>query len=85
MIDNLLASLEELKVQEDYERISIDLSTRDLDLPVNKLYEYTQKLAGDNSIALSRFERKKPVHKDGTIINLERYLTTQKRIFEETI
>lgn len=82
LIEDLLESLDDLKKQENYETIRIELSTKDLDLLVNRLYEYTQKLASDNKIKLSRLE-KRPVNKNSTITSLEQYLKTQKRIFEE--
>lgn len=78
-INNLVNALEVLKKHKDYEKISIQLSAEDLEVLVGHIYEYTIKLAQDNSVELSDEE----LHpNNGTIINLQSYLKTQKRIFE---
>lgn len=82
-INNLMTSLEELKTHKDYEKISIQLSAEDLNVLVNRIYEYTQKLAQDNSIKLTDEDFAEEQSSDNAIINLQRYLITQKRIFEE--
>lgn len=82
-INNLMTSLEELKMHKDYEKISIKLSAEDLNLLVNRIYEYTLKLAQDNSINLTDGDFGAEQSSDNAIINLQRYLKTQKRIFEE--
>lgn len=82
-INNLMTSLEELKMHKDYEKISIRLSAEDLNILVNRIYEYTQKLAQDNSIKLTDEDFRAEQSSDNAIINLQRYLKTQKRIFEE--
>lgn len=81
-IDNLMVSLEKLKKHKDYEKISIQLSTEELDILVNKIYECTLKLAKDNSVELLD-EEQNPMHTStGAIGNLQKYLNAQKRIFE---
>ena len=82
-INNLMTSLEELSRHKDYEKISIKLSAEDLNVLVNRIYEYTQKLAQDNSINLTDVDFEAEHSYDNAIINLQRYLKTQKRIFEE--
>ena len=82
-IDKLMAALEELKKHKDYEKISIQLTTEELEVLVGRIYEYTIKLAEDNNVelavdALNTAEMKN----SGTIINLQNYLKAQKRIFE---
>ena len=79
LIDNLMNSIEELKVHKNYEKIKIQLSTEELDLLVNWIYDYTVKFAKDNSVELTNEEQ---ATADSTIINLQNYLSTQKRIFE---
>lgn len=79
-INNLMTSLEELKMHKDYEKISINLSVEELSDLVNRLYEYTLKLAQDNSIELTA-EESGIQASDNAILNLQRYLNTQKRIF----
>lgn len=82
-INNLMASLEILKSNKDYEKISIKLTAEDLNVLVNRIYEYTQKLAQDNSVIIADEDFVIDQITDGAIINLQRYLKTQKRIFEE--
>ncbi len=81
IINNLMTCLENLKKHKDYEKISIRLSTEELDVLVNRIFEYTEKLAKDNSIELTEDELNAQIS-DGTILNLQRYLQAQKRIFE---
>lgn len=82
-INNLMATLEELKRHKDYEKISIQLTTEDLEVLVGRIYEYTIKLARDNEIELTEDElRISKEQNTGTIINLQNYLNAQKRIFE---
>ncbi|MBK5242620.1 hypothetical protein [Clostridium sp.] len=80
-INDLMTCLENLKKHKDYEKISIQLSTEDLDILVNRIFEYTEKLAKDNSIVLTEDELNAQIS-DGTILNLQRYLKAQKKIFE---
>ncbi len=79
IIDNLMNSIEELKLHKKYEKFNIKLSTEELDLLVNRIYDYTMKFAKDNLIELTDEEQDTS---DSTIINLQNYLSTQKRIFE---
>ena len=75
LINDLMTCLENLKKHKDYEKISIQLSTEELDVLVNRIFEYTEKLAKDNSIELSEDELNRQIS-DGTILNLQRYLNT---------
>lgn len=78
-INNLLKSLNALKNHKDYEKISIQLSAEDIEVLVGRIYDYTIKLASDNSVALSNDE----LNLNGSAIyNLQSYLKAQKRIFE---
>lgn len=79
VIDQLMTAMEELKKYRDYEKISIQLSTEELDVLVNRIYVYTMKLAKDNSVELTDVEQGAS---GSAIINLQNYLNTQKRIFE---
>lgn len=80
IINDLMTCLENLKKHKDYEKISIRLLTKELDVLVNRILEYTEKLAKDNSIELTEDELNAQIS-DGTILNLRRYLEAQKRIF----
>lgn len=78
-INVLMEALEALKQHKDYEKISIQLSAEDLEVLVGRIYDYTIKLAADNSVDLSDVELNL---NNGAIINLQSYLKAQKRIFE---
>ena len=79
-INNLMSSLEVLKADKNYSKISIQLTSEELDVLVGRLCEYTLKLASDNGIeiAIDDLEEEKDV-----IMNLQSYLKVQRRIFAE--
>lgn len=79
-IETLMTALDELKQHKDYEKFKIELSTEDLDVLVGRIYDYTMRLAENNKVELTEEELSKT---DNSIINLQNYLRTQKRIFEE--
>ena len=78
-INALISALDELKKHKDYEKFKITLSTEDLDTLVNRIYDYTIRLAENNKVELTEEELSKT---DNSILNLQNYLKTQKRIFE---
>lgn len=82
-INTLITSLENMKLHKEYEKFRIRLSAEDFGLLVNRIYDYTTKLAQDNSIELAPDELSNPKPSDNAIIYLQNYLKTQKRIFEE--
>lgn len=83
-IHNLMNDLEALKSHKDYDKISIQLTTEDLEILVSRIYEYTVKLAKDNKVELTEEElNTSEKNNTDTIINLQTYLKAQKRIFEE--
>ena len=85
IINNTMDALEELKQHKNYEKISIQLATEDLEVLVGRVYEYTIKLSKDNDVELPEDELRASHAKTvGTIINLQNYLKAQKRIFEAT-
>lgn len=75
----LMTALDELKKHKDYEKFKIALSTEDLDTLVNRIYDYTIRLAEDNKVELNEEELSQT---DNSILNLQNHLKTQKRIFE---
>ena len=79
-INTLMATLDELKQHKDYEKFKIELSTEDIDVLVGRIYDYTIRLAENNQVELTDQERSKT---DNSILNLQNYLRTQKRIFEK--
>ena len=78
-INRLMDALDELKQNKNYEKIKIELTTEELNVLVNRIYEYTIKLASDNAVELTDDELR---FSDNTILNLQNYLKAQKRIFE---
>ncbi len=80
IIDTLMKALEAIKQHKDYKKINIQLTTEELGVLVEKIYEYTIKLVEENDVKLS----KDTIQTDeNPIINLEQYLKIQKKIFEE--
>lgn len=85
-IDKLMVALEELKKYKDYEKISIQFTTEELEVLVGRIYGYTVKLAQDNDVELAADELNTAEMKNsGTIINLQNYLRAQKKIFEAVV
>lgn len=83
-INNLMDRLDALKAHKDYSKISIQLTTEELEILVGQIYDYTIRLTEDNNISLTDEERIFSKSKSSdSIINLQSYLRTQKRIFEE--
>lgn len=78
-----MSTLEEVKKHKDYEKISVQLTTEELEGLVDRIYEYTLKLAKDNDVELTaEGPNTVDMKNSGTIINLQNYLEAQKRIFE---
>ena len=67
------------KSHKDSSNIIIELSTEELDVLVNRIYEYTKSLAEMNEYPLNAEDIKKY---DDSMDNLQSYLTVQKQIFE---
>ncbi|MEY9870402.1 hypothetical protein ABIE66_005908 [Peribacillus sp. B2I2] len=82
IISDVMARLGELKMHPNFEKINIVLSMEELDVLLNRMFEYTKKLAADNAIELTSLEKETPSQSENPIINLQRYLEAQKRIFE---
>ena len=78
-IEKLLSALEAVKSHKDSSNIIIELSTEELDVLVNRIYEYTKSLAETNEYPLNVEDIKKY---DASMDNLQSYLTVQKQIFE---
>lgn len=82
IITDLITTLEDLKMYSNTKQINISLSTEELVIIGNLMFEYTKKLAFDNAVTLINTEKLTPFQQDKSIINLQHYLETQKRIFE---
>ena len=78
-IEKLLSALEAVKSHKDSSNIIIELSTEELDVLVNRIYEYTKCLAEMNEYHLNAEDLEKY---DDSMGNLQSYLTVQKQIFE---
>ena len=70
-INRLMDALDELKQNKNYEKIKIELTTEELNVLVNRIYEYTIKLASENAVELTDDELRSS---DNTILNLQNYL-----------
>ncbi len=79
IIESMMNALESIKKSKNYKKITIQFTADDLEILVGHIYDYTAKLAADNSIDISNEEIKL---KESAIINLESYLNIQKKIFE---
>ena len=73
--------IEELRQNKNYKKIEIELRTEELNVLVDRIYEYTIKLASDNNVKLTADEISST---NNAIVNLQRNLETQKYIFEIT-
>lgn len=82
IISDTMEHLGELKMQSNFEKINIVLTMEELDVLLNRMFEYTIKLAADNSIALTSLEKETHSQSMNPIINLQRCLETQKCIFK---
>jgi hypothetical protein len=82
-INNLLVSLERVKENNDGDKIKIDFSTEQSDTLVNLVFDYTRKLAEANSIEVGELDEPVFDSAENAMQALQRYLQTQKRIFEE--
>ncbi|MEV5036743.1 hypothetical protein MRBLBA21_001535 [Peribacillus frigoritolerans] len=82
IISDVMERLDELKMHPNFEKINNILSMEELDVLLNRMFEYTKKLAADNAIELTSLEKETPSQSENPIINLQRCLETQKRIFE---
>lgn len=85
-INNLTMAIEDLKNSKDYDKISVQLTTEELEMLVGRIHEYTIKLARDNYVELTEQElNTADIKHSGTIINLQNYLKAQKRVFETAV
>lgn len=80
-IEELMARLDDLRKHKDYEKISVKLTTEELDVLVNRIYEYTVRLAKDNEFELTGKNNIFESDKGTSIIDLRKYLSVQKNIF----
>ncbi len=86
VINDLILKTEKIRLHRDYEKISVHLATEKLNVLVQRIQDYTIKLADDNEMLLTAAEIR-PVRQDGAdvIASLENYLQAQKRVFETTV
>ncbi|WP_026906816.1 hypothetical protein [Paucisalibacillus globulus] len=82
LISDMMERLDEVKRIPNYEKINIPLSMQEIDLLMNGLFEYTNKLASDNAIELTGLEKKALLKSENLFTNLECFLKTQNRIFK---
>lgn len=83
-INTLINKLDALKLHKDYAKINIKLTVESLEVLVERIYDYTIKLANDNNVKLTNEELNiSSADKSNTITNLQSYLRIQKTIFEK--
>lgn len=82
-IDDLIDKLEQLKLDKNYEKISIQLTAEELDVLVGRIYEYTVKLAQDNNVIINEDEEFAMNANSDSIISLQKYLEAQRNIFNK--
>lgn len=82
IIEEMIFAMDVLKSNPDYEEISIDLSSEELDTLMGRLCEYTRKLAINNHVELSPEEDEEPLLDNHSIIDFRWYFDIQKRIFD---
>lgn len=82
IISDVMEHSGELKIQPNFEKVNTALSMEELDVLLNRMFEYTKKLAADNAIELTSLEKETPSQSVNPINNLQRCLETQKCIFE---
>lgn len=82
-IDNLMKTLQELKEHKNYDKISIQFTIEELEVLVSCIYEYTVKLVSDNAVELMDDELcVSGKENSNVVVNLQKYLKIQKKIFE---
>lgn len=79
-INSLIDAIEELKKRTDYDKISISLSATEISSVIQYLYNYTVKLLDDNDVDVDENELDS-LESNNIIISLEKYLKTQKKVF----
>ena len=85
-INNMMAALEELKNHKNDKKIRVQLTAEELEILVERIHEYTIRLARDNYVELTEQELSICKTKStGTIITLENCLRAQKKIFETAL
>lgn len=73
-------AIDDLKTNSATKHIKLPLSLEELEIIGNLMFEYTKKLSTNNNVVET--ENLISFQQDNSIINLQHYLETQKRIFE---
>ena len=81
-ISSLMDRLYDLMAYKDYKKLSVELTTEELEVLLGRIYEYTIKLAKDNQIELGE-NNSLEVNYTDAIIHLHSCLQMQKYIFDE--
>ena len=82
-IDSLLASLETLKQQKNYDKIIVKLSAPEIFAIAEYICDYTIKLVKDNAVDVDEDEIN-ACYSDNLIISLDNFLKAQKKVFESS-
>lgn len=79
-IDALMDALGDLEKDKNYDKVNIKLTAEDFGVLVNRIHEYTVRLAINNDFEI---EMEKMEGESDLLHDLQSYLLIQKRIFEE--
>ena len=79
-IQRVIDALDAMKSHKNYDRFIIRLTADELDVLVNRIYEYTLKLARDNNYDIGDLDNEINTN---PIVNLQHYLSIQREIFEK--
>ena len=83
-IQDLLNSLDAMKLHKEYKEICVKLTAEEMGELVNLICEYTIDLAGKNGVDISENELLVPENQfDAVVVELQRCLETQKKVFDE--
>lgn len=80
-IDGMLEALDEVEKKTDIEKVRISLSAEEVAVLLRQIHDYTMKLAEMNNIDLTDDEKSM---ENSSIVDIRKYLKTQRRIFETT-
>ncbi|WP_217913083.1 hypothetical protein [Miltoncostaea marina] len=83
LITRLISDLDSLKEKADSGAISLELSVEEPDKLVRLIADYTNKLADANSVEPSGLDDADSDSVDGVIIDIRRYLESQRQILDE--
>ncbi|NEB03865.1 hypothetical protein [Streptomyces sp. SID13726] len=84
IIDRLIADLDAVKAYSNEDgSITLDFSTKQAEMLVNIVVDYTRQLAEANSVDLDELQGVAPASENDAVVDLRRHLEAQRKIFTE--